>query len=257
MNISAKANSLNTNPNRIILKMTKGMALPSSIKDIHGVKKVKHFFGQNYVLYTNGNESIINIIRSYESVDRADFDTFANREALPTPTNVEKVPRTLEKSRGELLNDPKLSRLWAFKDSDDNGMSVLKTYKEFGTVKNQEPIIVAVVDTGVDYNHEDLRDIMWVNTGEIPGNGIDDDGNGYVDDIHGINTLIRDSEGNATGDMMDDHSHGTHVSGTIAATQNNGIGIAGVASNVRIMGIRSVPSRGDETDVDGPKAQPI
>src|SRR6266480_589108 len=76
-------------------------------------------------------------------------------------------------------------------------------------------IIVAVIDTGVRYTHEDLADNMWVNPGEIPGNGIDDDGDGYVDDVHGINVI------NHTGDPNDDHGHGTHVSGTIGAVGNN------------------------------------
>ena len=106
------------------------------------------------------------------------------------------------------------------------------------------------MDTGVDYNHEDLKNVMWTNPGEIAGNGIDDDGNGYVDDIHGINTLVRDQDGQATSDMYDTHSHGTHVSGSIAAEQNNGKGIAGIASRVKIMGIRTVPNSGDELDVD-------
>lgn len=250
MNISAKANSINTNPNRIILKLKDGETLSKNILKIHGVKSAKHFFGQNYVLYTNGDESIISELKGLEGISRVDFDTYSNREALPTATGVEKVARNNNKSRGEVLNDPKLSKLWAFEDNSNHGMSVNKAYREFGLAQGQETIVVAVVDTGVDYNHEDLKDIMWVNEDEIPGNGIDDDGNGYIDDIHGINTLVRDNDGNATGDMMDDHSHGTHVSGTIAAKQNNGIGIAGVASNVRIMGIRTVPSRGDETDVD-------
>ncbi|NDG84253.1 MAG: hypothetical protein EBX52_04345 [Proteobacteria bacterium] len=114
----------------------------------------------------------------------------------------------------------------------------------------QADVIVAVVDTGVDYNHEDLKSVMWVNPREIPGNGIDDDGNGYVDDVHGINTLVRDSQGRATGNPMASHAHGTHVSGTIAAAQNNRIGIAGIASRARIMAIRTVPDDADETDAN-------
>ena len=89
------------------------------------------------------------------------------------------------------------------------------------------------MDTGVDFNHPDLP--MWVNEDEIPGNGIDDDNNGYIDDIHGINTLVRDSEGKATMNIMDTHSHGTHVSGSIAAIQNNALGVAGIASKAKIM----------------------
>jgi thermitase len=202
------------------------------------ISNVKHFFGNYFVVYSNNIEVV-----------KSDFDYFAGRsEKLPTPQN----PHTLEKSTksgNEVFNDPGLSRVWAFKDADDNGMGVTKAYVEHGH-QDTEPVIVAVVDTGVDYNHEDLKDVMWTNQGEIPGNGIDDDGNGYIDDIHGINTLVRDSQGNATSDMSDTHSHGTHVSGTIAAKQNNSTGIAGVASNVRIMGIRTVPNNGDETDVD-------
>ena len=81
-------------------------------------------------------------------------------------------------------------------------------------------VIVAVIDQGVKYDHEDLAANMWVNTGEIPGNGIDDDGNGYVDDIYGFNFTNNSGELNFSQELM----HGTHVAGTIAAVNNNGIG---------------------------------
>jgi subtilisin family serine protease len=88
---------------------------------------------------------------------------------------------------------------------------------------------VAVIDTGVRYTHEDLAANMWTNAGEIPNNGIDDDSNGVVDDIHGFNSLAR------SGNPTDDNGHGTHVAGIIGAVGNNGKGMAGVAWNVRIM----------------------
>lgn len=88
-------------------------------------------------------------------------------------------------------------------------------------------IIVAVVDEGVKYNHPDLAANMWVNEKEIPGNGIDDDKNGYVDDIHGYNFVDKTSEISWSKDG--DSGHGTHTSGTIAAVNNNGIGVSGVA----------------------------
>lgn len=70
-----------------------------------------------------------------------------------------------------------------------NGVSTEKSYKELLKDKKSTTIIVGVIDSGVDYNHEDLKDVMWTNPGEIPGNGIDDDKNGYIDDIHGWNFI--------------------------------------------------------------------
>lgn len=93
-------------------------------------------------------------------------------------------------------------------------------------------IVVAVLDTGVDYNHFDLAANIWSNTDEIPNNGFDDDGNGYVDDIRGWNF------GNNTNEVMDFDGHGTHVAGSIAA-QQNGLGITGVAPNAQIMAVKT------------------
>lgn len=172
----------------------------------------------------------------------------SKKTPLPTPTD--SAPVIVEKSvRSDLFNDPKVGQIWSFNDSSKNGTSVNAAHAAHGT-PHTETIIVAVLDTGIDYNHEDLKEVLWINEKEIPRNGIDDDNNGYVDDVHGINTLVRDSEGRATGNNKDTHSHGTHVAGTIGAKQNNGTGIAGIASNVKMMGIKTVPNSGDETDID-------
>ena len=84
-------------------------------------------------------------------------------------------------------------------------------------------VVLAVLDTGVDYRHEDLAANMWRNPGEIPGNGIDDDGNGFRDDVYGYD-FAADRFGNNDSDPMDIDSHGTHVAGTMAAVGNNGTG---------------------------------
>ena len=102
-------------------------------------------------------------------------------------------------------------------------------------------VTVAIIDTGVDYNHPDLKANMWVNQGEIPGNGIDDDGDGYVDDVYGCST-VSDARFHS-GDPMDDHGHGTHVAGIIAAS-NNKTGIVGVAYNAKIMAIKAGQATG-------------
>ncbi len=104
-------------------------------------------------------------------------------------------------------------------------------------------VIVAVVDTGVDYTHPDLDATIWTNPGEIPGDGIDNDGNGFIDDVRGWDFVNNDNN------PMDDDSHGTHVAGTIAA-ENNGIGNTGVAYNAKIMPVKVLgPNGGSSTAV--------
>lgn len=105
-------------------------------------------------------------------------------------------------------------------------------------------VVVGVLDTGIDYRHVDLRDNMWVNPGELPGNGLDDDGNGVVDDVHGYNA-IEDS-----GDPMDDNDHGTLCAGIIGATGDNGVGVVGVSWKVSLMALKFLGPDGAGTTAD-------
>jgi len=137
-------------------------------------------------------------------------------------------------------NDPYYDRLWGL---HNEGSSVATADADIDApeawqVSTGGNVVVGVIDTGVDYRHPDLDDNMWVNPGEIAGNGIDDDGNGYVDDVHGYDFA------NDDGDPMDDHSHGTHVAGTIAAEGNNGTGVVGVNWDAQIMALKFLGSNG-------------
>ena len=102
-------------------------------------------------------------------------------------------------------------------------------------------VYVADIDTGIDYTHPDLVNNCWVNPDEIPGNGMDDDGNGYVDDVYGINACddpYGDFPYYLPGDPFDDGAHGTHTAGTIGASGNNGTGVVGVNWNVKIIALK-------------------
>lgn len=138
-------------------------------------------------------------------------------------------------------NDFEFEALYAMQNTGANGGvsgADIKAPDAWNISTGSRGVVVAVVDTGIDYMHEDLRANIWTNAREIPGNGIDDDGNGYVDDVHGYDFVSNDS------DPFDDHLHGTHVSGTIGALGNNGVGVVGVCWQVSLMGLKAFDEKG-------------
>lgn len=111
-----------------------------------------------------------------------------------------------------------------------------------------DEVVVAVLDSGIRLSHEDIRDNLWINPDEVPGNGRDDDGNGWIDDIHGVNSL--DDSGNP----MDDNGHGSHVAGIIAARGANAVGGTGVAWEARIMALKFLSAYGSGSISDAIEA---
>jgi thermitase len=138
-------------------------------------------------------------------------------------------------------NDELFSNQWSFHNIGQSGGTPgadIDASGAWNISTGSSSVIVAVIDTGVLYNHTDLSSNIWNNTGEIPGNGVDDDSNGYIDDIRGWNFIAN------TSDPIDDHGHGTHVSGTIGAVGNNTFGVAGVNWQVRIMPLKTFDTAG-------------
>ncbi|MEM9102883.1 MAG: S8 family serine peptidase [Pseudomonadota bacterium] len=166
----------------------------------------------------NGRIAKINIDKSL-SVEKA-------IEILKNDPNVQSVePNYILNLANTSPDDSLFEQLWGLHNTGLNSGVAdadIDAIEAWDITRGSRDIVVGVIDSGVDYTHPDLIANLWVNPNEIPGNNIDDDNNGYIDDIYGINT------NGGTSDPDDDNGHGTHVSGTIGATGNNQEGVTGV-----------------------------
>jgi len=131
-------------------------------------------------------------------------------------------------------NDPNLGRQYYLSQTSDADIDATEAWD----LQTGTDVVIAVIDTGVDYNHPDLRNNVWTNPGEIANNGRDDDGNGFVDDIRGWDFVNNDNN------PMDDNQHGTHVAGILAAEGNNSTGVSGVNWKARIMPVKFMAANG-------------
>lgn len=164
------------------------------------------------------------------------------RKPVGEPTELTTIPSGVAAAEAQTagFNDPLYSQQWHLGATNVPQAWTWLTSQGLPAGGSRD-IVVAVIDTGVDYTHPDLAANMWVNPAELAGTpGVDDDGNGFVDDIHGANVVSNQH----SGDPQDDHGHGTHVAGIIAAQADNGIGGVGVAYNVQVMAIKAAQYSG-------------
>ena len=144
-------------------------------------------------------------------------------------------------------NDPEFARQWSLHNTGQLGTPAdrdINAPEGWDITTGSNSVVVAVIDSGIDYNHEDLAANVYTNPAECTPDGIDNDGNGYADDCHGIDAVNGDS------DPLDDEGHGTMVSGVIGAVGNNGIGVAGVAWNVKLLPCKFTDTTGSGDTAD-------
>jgi len=185
----------------------------------------KHKLDLWYVVDIDANQKPQDVARKYKGISEIQ-EAETEKEKVLSDYSFTQISTTNSSTVDSYFNDPKLGDQWHYDNTGQTGYpngSDVNLFKAWDIVKGNPQIVVSIHDQGVDIQHPDLQANIWANTAEINGvTGVDDDGNGYTDDIHGWN--FDENNGN-----IDPQPHGTHVAGTIAAVNNNGIGVCGVA----------------------------
>ncbi|WP_053599654.1 S8 family serine peptidase [Bacillus sp. FJAT-18017] len=228
-------------PGEYIITYKKGVA-DSSIQSLH-----RKFSLKASTKLKSLNSVVVEVPKG------KDTEAFVNElKANPNVASVQ--PNYFYQASGETANH--YDQLWGLHNTGQSIRGIagkedidLDVPEAWSTYKDLKEVVVGVIDTGVDINHPDLKDKIWTNKGEIAGDGIDNDGNGYIDDVHGWDFFNND---NTVFDALDGDDHGTHVSGTIAAAlegndTSSNTGVVGVAPNVKIMPLKFLGPWGGDT----------
>jgi subtilisin family serine protease len=189
-------------------------------------------------------------VLTFDSAATTDIKAALDRLNADADVEFAEPDHVISVKQAQLPNDPYLSSTGSWGQSYPDLWGILKIGAPAAwPLSTGNGVIVAVVDTGIDYNHPDLAANVWTNTKEIADNGIDDDGNGFIDDVRGWD-FIGSSYLNPTqsNNPIDHFGHGTHVAGTIAAVGNNGIGVIGVAWQAQVMAVKGLDDQGTGLD---------
>ncbi|HEY3317169.1 MAG TPA: S8 family serine peptidase [Coriobacteriia bacterium] len=229
-------------PRQVVVKWAPGVqpAQISAAADRLGFKVVRESRKLGWSLVAPARAGVtpttlLDALRRAGLTRQAHLERFYSVQGLPAP------------------NDPLYVQQWALHNTGQTGGTAgadISAPKAWSRTTGSRNVVVAVVDTGIDWTHTDLRANVWTNSREIPGNGIDDDRNGFVDDVHGYDFGNGDA---SLYDAQDGDQHGTHVAGIIGAAGNNATGVAGVNWNVTIMPVKFLV-QGSGTDFDGAEA---
>jgi thermitase len=235
---AAYANEPEAVPGEYVIKLKPNLSVMTN-----GVRSLESKLG-SYVKSTIPEDNIVVVKRPVIELRKNVVKSLVQNPYVQyaEPNYIYKINRT--------PNDPMFNQLWGMKNTgaQDSAGAAGVAGVDIGVEQawdiqtGSKDVLVAVIDTGIMYNNPDLADNVWTNEVEAKGQaGIDDDNNGYVDDIHGYN--FADNKG----DNMDDHGHGSHCSGVIGAKGNDGKGIVGVNWDVKIMGVKFLDSGGSGT----------
>lgn len=259
---AAPAPTLERLEERVLLSTVGPVTLPESAYVNWGGANVAAERGQYIVTFDNivGQERAVMLAREaatrlgvsatdFRAIGRGGYATFVTYDRVTLDSAV-RVARQMPHVKGiepdflmfpeRVPNDPRFTEQYGLRNTGQfiPGLGIgtigadINVIDAWDITIGSRDTIIAIVDTGLDVTHPDLAPNVWVNPGEIPGNGIDDDGNGFVDDINGFNF------GDLNGNLTDDEGHGTQVASVVGAVGNDGIGITGVAWAVSLMGLK-------------------
>ncbi len=246
-------------PGEVLVKLKTGQRSRFSLGDYSGVriKKELPLLAGNFLLLEGPQRDVNGLLAQLgrdQAVEYAEPNyVWSNRSALESDR--------LDSRAVMGTPDERFGLQWGLKNEGDNEpkedgtlsgetgtpSADVRAYAAWNLTKGSERVVVAVIDSGMETTHPDLAANLWVNSREVPGNGKDDDNNGYVDDVHGYD--FRDNDG----DPQDGTGHGTHCAGTIGAAHGNG-GVAGVMPRVSLMALRFISSSGNGDTADAVEA---